>query len=613
MVVVRRVRGRVGEDDAHAEYASRVLIRSWNLFHGRTLPAGRDAVPRADDRRSRGRSRRSSRSRSSPWAARAPRRVVGLTAAVRRRRRPVASATARTARDHRLDPNRLRSAVEGQANAILVAPGLGRSTATIVLNARGSGGSRASWVGLRSSRLIWAERAADLPGGSDRPRGRPTAIVANLHATSYPTTSASPDAEADARRDLRRRSRRPGERVRAGRRLQRHGGDVADAARARDVGVGLLAGGPRDRPRPRPGPHAEGPELATGGGRPPATRAFFGPIMRPWSSRSMTFEEARAQFPVLERYAYLNAGTFGPMATRSPTRSPRQPQRSRRADQPGGFEQFLDSGSASARVRAMVRRRPGREHRAHDVDVGGLQRRAERARPRRGRRDRHDRLGALRRDRAARRRLRPPSASRGFATGRPTTPTRRSSPRSARGPKLIALSHVPLDQRAIVLRGASCARRPACPCSSTGRSRSARSRSTRPAPTSTPSPPRSGSAVRTRPARSRCGPRRAAPHAAELPLPARVRPPNGTFEPRGRRPLRHALHAARLDSRSARRVRRAPRVALRARRRERPRVAATSSSSAWRSSPSRATRTSSRSADGDGPRAARSRGSRRTA
>ena len=27
----------------------------------------------------------------------------------------------------------------------------------------------------------------------------------------------------------------------------------------------------------------------------------------------MTFEEARAQFPVLDRIAYLNAGTFGPM------------------------------------------------------------------------------------------------------------------------------------------------------------------------------------------------------------------------------------------------------------------------------------------------------------
>ena len=28
----------------------------------------------------------------------------------------------------------------------------------------------------------------------------------------------------------------------------------------------------------------------------------------------MTFEEARAAFPVLERYAYLNAGSVGPMA-----------------------------------------------------------------------------------------------------------------------------------------------------------------------------------------------------------------------------------------------------------------------------------------------------------
>jgi L-cysteine/cystine lyase len=29
----------------------------------------------------------------------------------------------------------------------------------------------------------------------------------------------------------------------------------------------------------------------------------------------MTFEEARAQFPVLERVAYLNAGAMGPLAT----------------------------------------------------------------------------------------------------------------------------------------------------------------------------------------------------------------------------------------------------------------------------------------------------------
>ena len=28
----------------------------------------------------------------------------------------------------------------------------------------------------------------------------------------------------------------------------------------------------------------------------------------------MTFDEARAQFPVLERYAFLNAGSSGPLA-----------------------------------------------------------------------------------------------------------------------------------------------------------------------------------------------------------------------------------------------------------------------------------------------------------
>ena len=28
----------------------------------------------------------------------------------------------------------------------------------------------------------------------------------------------------------------------------------------------------------------------------------------------MTFDEARARFPILERVAYLNAGTFGPLA-----------------------------------------------------------------------------------------------------------------------------------------------------------------------------------------------------------------------------------------------------------------------------------------------------------
>jgi L-cysteine/cystine lyase len=38
--------------------------------------------------------------------------------------------------------------------------------------------------------------------------------------------------------------------------------------------------------------------------------------MLPWSC-ALTFDEVRAQFPVLERLAYLNAGTFGPLASRT--------------------------------------------------------------------------------------------------------------------------------------------------------------------------------------------------------------------------------------------------------------------------------------------------------
>ncbi len=37
------------------------------------------------------------------------------------------------------------------------------------------------------------------------------------------------------------------------------------------------------------------------------------------AAREVTFEEARAGFPVLERVAYLNAGTFGPLATATVT------------------------------------------------------------------------------------------------------------------------------------------------------------------------------------------------------------------------------------------------------------------------------------------------------
>src|SRR6266566_5197541 len=78
--------------------------------------------------------------------------------------------------------------------------------------------------------------------------------------------------------------------------------------------VGLLRAGCRgDRPDPRPrGLRRRSDALA---GRASASRR-----PRPLRSHArggdggLTFEEARAQFPVLERYAYLNAGTNGPLA-----------------------------------------------------------------------------------------------------------------------------------------------------------------------------------------------------------------------------------------------------------------------------------------------------------
>ena len=56
----------------------------------------------------------------------------------------------------------------------------------------------------------------------------------------------------------------------------------------------------------------------------PASRARPGCVqnaavaadMHQMRGRAVTFEEARAQFPVLERIAYLNAGTFGPISRR---------------------------------------------------------------------------------------------------------------------------------------------------------------------------------------------------------------------------------------------------------------------------------------------------------
>src|SRR5438046_7320203 len=78
--------------------------------------------------------------------------------------------------------------------------------------------------------------------------------------------------------------------------------------------MGLLPSrnGHRSRARGEPAGHGRTEPLAGRAARPRLRHA-----VRPCTrrrGRRVIFEEARAMFPALERVAYLNAGTFGPLA-----------------------------------------------------------------------------------------------------------------------------------------------------------------------------------------------------------------------------------------------------------------------------------------------------------
>ena len=70
----------------------------------------------------------------------------------------------------------------------------------------------------------------------------------------------------------------------------------------------------------------------------------------------MTFEEARAQFPVLERYAYLNAGTNGPLARATVEAVTTQAERELREGRSGRpqFDAMLEQREIARRELAAV-------------------------------------------------------------------------------------------------------------------------------------------------------------------------------------------------------------------------------------------------------------------
>jgi endonuclease/exonuclease/phosphatase family metal-dependent hydrolase len=174
-----------------------VLIRSWNLFHGRTVPSGRKryfermvtlicqdgpAIVALQELAAGTLVRLEAWSGYSAYGdvaapARLPRHLGGLVTD--------------------LDPTRLRSAVEGQANAILVAPGLEVTDhRTIVLNPRGFRKRIAEELGLGLvTRLRWARERRMCQALRVRLEDGRTAVVGNLHATSVRDDKRVADAE----------------------------------------------------------------------------------------------------------------------------------------------------------------------------------------------------------------------------------------------------------------------------------------------------------------------------------------------------------------------------------------------------------------------------------
>ena len=174
-----------------------MLIRSWNLFHGRTVPSGRKRYFERMVKLS---------CEGAPAIVVLQELAVGTLAQLEAWSGYTAhgdvAAPARlpdrlAAFLTDVDPNRLRSAVEGQANAILLAPGLHASDhQAIVLNPRGFRKRIADEFGLGvGTRLRWArERRICQAVRVSLEDGR-TAVVGNLHATSLRDDKRVADAE----------------------------------------------------------------------------------------------------------------------------------------------------------------------------------------------------------------------------------------------------------------------------------------------------------------------------------------------------------------------------------------------------------------------------------
>jgi endonuclease/exonuclease/phosphatase family metal-dependent hydrolase len=179
----------------------RLLVRTWNLFHGNTQPPGRRAFLEEMVRLA---------SADRPdvlclqelpvWSLGLVARWSGMTAVADVAQRPMlgpipsGATLGRVLTD--LNHGLLRSAFTGQANAILVHPDLPVvEHRQIVLNPLSFRRAQARQLKLGLvARLAWASERRVCQAVRVRRADR-TLLIGNLHATSYPPDKRVPDAE----------------------------------------------------------------------------------------------------------------------------------------------------------------------------------------------------------------------------------------------------------------------------------------------------------------------------------------------------------------------------------------------------------------------------------
>jgi endonuclease/exonuclease/phosphatase family metal-dependent hydrolase len=196
VVVLRRERRGIRKHDTHGEYSKRLLVRTWNLFHGNTKPPGRRAYLEELVRlATAGEPDVVCLQELSVWAlVDLPQwsRMSAVTD-VARRPLPILGELARTLSE--LDARRFRSAVTGEANAVLLQPSLTVvEHRRLVLNPFRYRRLQARQLRLPlGERLRWASERRVLQALRIR-RDDGTFVLANVHITGQ-RDKRIPDAE----------------------------------------------------------------------------------------------------------------------------------------------------------------------------------------------------------------------------------------------------------------------------------------------------------------------------------------------------------------------------------------------------------------------------------